>query len=68
MQPNEQSESARPSQALPAPTTPPKPPGWARDDLLEQDFLEELARMRQEDLERTLREYEQEDRADSGSV
>ena len=37
--------------------------GW-RDpnDPLEQEFLQDLARYRQEDLERTLREYEQEDR------
>jgi hypothetical protein len=49
--------------ALPvAPTLPPRAPGWARDDPLEQEFLEELARRRQEDLEQTLREYEEEDR------
>jgi uncharacterized protein YoaH (UPF0181 family) len=45
-----------------APPMPQKAPGWAKDDPLEQEFLEELARRRQEDLERTLREYEQEDR------
>jgi hypothetical protein len=50
-----------------APSAPPKPPGWAKDDALEQEFLEELARMRQADLERTLREYEQEDQACSNS-
>jgi predicted RNase H-like HicB family nuclease len=32
------------------------------NDPLEQEFLQDLARFRQEDLERTLREYEQEDR------
>jgi uncharacterized protein YoaH (UPF0181 family) len=42
---------------------PQKAPGWAKDDPLEQEFLEELARRRQEDFERTLREYEEEDRA-----
>ncbi len=50
-----------------APTAPPKPPGWAKDDPLEQEFLQELARLRQADLEQTLREYEQEDRACSNS-
>ncbi len=45
-----------------APAVPRKAPGWANDDLLEQEFLEQLARRRQQDLERTLREYEQEDR------
>jgi hypothetical protein len=49
------------------PSAPLKPPGWAKDDQLEQEFLEELARLRQADLERTLREYEQEDRACSSS-
>jgi hypothetical protein len=44
-----------------------KPPGWPDNDPLEQEFLAELARMRQEDLERTLREYEEEDRACHGS-
>jgi hypothetical protein len=39
------------------PTAPLKPPGWAKADPLEQEFLEELARLRQADLERTLREY-----------
>lgn len=37
--------------------------GWKDlNDPLEQEFLQDLARYRQEDLERTLREYEQEDR------
>lgn len=37
--------------------------GWKDpNDPLEQEYLRELARYRQEDLERTLREYEQEDR------
>ncbi len=35
-------------------------PGWAKDDPLEQEFITELARRRQEDLEQTLREYEEE--------
>jgi len=48
-------------------TVPLKPPGWATGDPLEQDFLQELSRMRQADLERTLREYEQEDGACSNS-
>ncbi len=53
-----------------APLVSQKAPGWAKDDLLEQEFLAELARRRQEDLERTLREYEQEDRecCDSSST
>src|SRR5207253_3026409 len=34
-----------------ASSVPSKPPGWAKDDPLEQEFLEELARMRQADLE-----------------
>ena len=48
---------------LTVPSLPPqkKPTGWAKDDRLEQEFLEDLARMRQEDLERTLREDEQGD-------
>jgi predicted RNase H-like HicB family nuclease len=33
----------------------------------EQEYLEELARFRQEDLERTLREYDSEDQKCSGS-
>ena len=37
-----------------------KPAGWTKDDPLEREFLEDLARMRQDDLERTLREDEQE--------
>lgn len=49
------------------PVPPPKPwlPGFGQVDPnnpLEQEFLQDLARFRQEDLERTLREYEQEDR------
>jgi hypothetical protein len=51
---------------LPVVSSPPKPPGWATNDPLEQEFLEELARMRQADLDQTLREYEQEDGARSG--
>lgn len=48
---------------LTVPSMPPlkKPTGWAKNDQLEQEFLEDLARMRQEDLERTLREDEQGD-------
>lgn len=38
-----------------------KPTGWAKDDPLEQEFLDDLARLGREDLERTLREYERED-------
>jgi hypothetical protein len=55
--------------ALWAPARPrrPKPAGWERDDPLEQEFLQELARSRQEDLERTLEEYEREDRGCSVS-
>ena len=34
--------------------------GWAKNDPLYDEYLEELARARQEDLERTLKEYEQE--------
>jgi hypothetical protein len=45
-----------------APSMPQKAPGWAKDDPLEREFLDDLARRRQEDLERTLREYEEEDR------
>src|SRR5271166_2520796 len=41
---------------LSTPSAPLKPPGWATDDPLEQEFLGELSRMRQADLERTLRE------------
>jgi predicted RNase H-like HicB family nuclease len=52
---------------VPTPTVPLKPPGWATGDSLEQEFLQELSRMRQADLERTLREYEQEDSACSHS-
>jgi hypothetical protein len=50
-----------------APPAPQKAPGWAKGDLLEQEFLNELARRRQEDLERTLREYEEEDRGCSST-
>lgn len=48
---------------LTVPSHPPlkKPANWARDDQLEREFLDDLARMRQEDLERTLREDEQKD-------
>jgi hypothetical protein len=44
--------------ALPIPPRPSlrKPTGWADDDVLEMEFLDELARLRREDLERTLRE------------
>jgi hypothetical protein len=45
-----------------------KPEGWAKDDPLEQEFLNELARLRQEDLDRTLREYEREDQGCSDST
>ncbi len=42
--------------------------GWIDpNNPLEQEFLQDLARFRQEDLERTLREYEQEDRECSNS-
>jgi hypothetical protein len=34
--------------------------GWAKDDPLYQDYLDELARLKKEDLEQTLREYEKE--------
>jgi hypothetical protein len=44
-----------------------KPPGWAKDDPLEQELVQDLARARQEDLERTLREYEAEDQGCSGT-
>jgi predicted RNase H-like HicB family nuclease len=37
------------------------------NDPLEKEYLEDLARFRQEDLERTLREYEEEDRRCSDS-
>jgi hypothetical protein len=51
-----------------SPTTAPlKPPGWAKGDALEQEFLDDLARFRQEDLERTLREYEREDQGCPGT-
>jgi hypothetical protein len=39
----------------------------AKDDLLEQEFLNDLAARRQADLEQTLREYEREDRPCSGT-
>ncbi len=42
--------------------------GWIDpNDPLEKEFLAELARQKAEDLERTLREYEQEDQQCSGS-
>jgi predicted RNase H-like HicB family nuclease len=44
-----------------------KPTGWAQDDPLEQEFVEDLAQRRREDLARTLREYEQEDSGCSGT-
>jgi predicted RNase H-like HicB family nuclease len=49
--------------ALPIPPQPSlrKPTGWADDDALEMEFLDELARLRREDLERTLREDAEED-------
>jgi len=34
--------------------------GWAKDDPMEEEYLAELARLKQEDLERTLRELDQE--------
>jgi hypothetical protein len=34
------------------------------DDTLEKEYLQELERQRREDLERTLHEYDEEDRAD----
>ena len=37
------------------------------NDPMEKEFLEELARNRREDLERTLREYEEEEKACSNS-
>jgi predicted RNase H-like HicB family nuclease len=41
--------------------TPVKPPGYIDpNDPLEKEYVEILARMRQEDLERTLKEYEEE--------
>ncbi len=52
---------------VPCSTTPLKPPGWASNDPLEQELLDELTKMRQADLERTLGEYEQEDGACSSS-
>jgi hypothetical protein len=45
----------------------PKQPGWATNDPLEQEFLQDLARLRQEDLDRTLREDEREDQGCSGT-
>ncbi len=52
---------------LQTPTSLLKPPGWARNDPLEQEFLKDLSDQRQADLERTLSEYEQEDRPCSSS-
>jgi hypothetical protein len=34
---------------------------WANDDPFEREFLDDLARQRREDLDRTVREYERED-------
>jgi hypothetical protein len=50
--------------SLVLPLRPPvqKPADWAEGDALEQEFLDDLARSREEDRERTLREDEQEDR------
>ena len=49
--------------ALPIPPQPSlrKPTGWADADGLEIEFLNELARLRRKDLERTLREDAEED-------
>jgi hypothetical protein len=44
-----------------------KPTGWAEDDALEEEFLGDLARLRQEDLDRTLREDERDDHGCSGT-
>ncbi len=52
---------------MPAWGPPQRSPDWARNDPLEQEFLEDLAQGRREDLERTLREYEREDQGCSGS-
>jgi predicted RNase H-like HicB family nuclease len=55
------------SLAMPAQLPLSRPAGWAKEDRLEQEFLNDLARYRQEDLERTLREYEQEDQGCSST-
>jgi predicted RNase H-like HicB family nuclease len=47
--------------AIPAWEASPSGSSAARNDPLEQEFLEDLARYRKEDLERTLREDEQKD-------
>lgn len=51
-------------QLVPLPIPPCRPegkvPSWAKDDQLEQEFLADLARLREEDLEQTLREQEEE--------
>jgi hypothetical protein len=52
---------------IPSALPPRKPTGWAQDDPLEQEVVEDLARRRQEDLARTLRDYEQEDRGCSST-
>jgi hypothetical protein len=52
---------------LPAMPMPRHGPGWPDNDPIEQEFLQELQRMKREDLERTLREYEQEDAACSNA-
>jgi len=43
--------------ALPLRVPAMKPAGWATNDILEQEFLEELARARRHDLESTLRDH-----------
>jgi hypothetical protein len=43
------------------------PTGIPEDDALEREFLDILGRARQEDLERTLREYEEEDQGCSST-
>jgi hypothetical protein len=55
------------SLVLPYTISPKKAAGWAKGDPVEQQFLEELARSRQEDLERTLREYQAEDQGCSST-
>jgi hypothetical protein len=53
--------------AIPVQHPPMKPSGSTKDDPLEQEFLQDLARLRQEDLDRTLRAYEREDQGCSGT-
>jgi hypothetical protein len=53
--------------AIPARQVPAEPSGRAADDPLEQEFLRDLARSHQEDLDRTLRAYEREDQGCSGT-